>query len=529
MATKEIKVPNIGGASDVEVIEVLVSPGDKVKKEDSLITLESDKASMEIPSPDEGTVEKINVKVGDKVSEGSLIIVLKTEEAEATPTEKSEQPKVVAETKKIEQAPAKSSEPKELKVTIPDIGDAKDVEVIEVLVKPGSQVQKEESLITLEGEKATMEIPSPYAGEIKSISLKVGDKVSKGDEILTMMAIAEGEESKVKEQEPTKKETQPAAEQKSSQQKSERVVEEAVVSGEGVHAGPGVRRIAREFGVDLTKVKGTGPKNRILKEDLQQYVKNALREGPSGGGLQIPKMPDIDFSKFGKIEEIPLSKIKKLTGINVHRSWVTIPHVTQFGLADITELEAFRNENKSFAEQQGVKLTPLVFIMKAVVAALKEFPHFNASLDSKGEKLILKKYYNLGIAVDTPNGLVVPVVRDADQKGMIEIAKELADTSHKAREKGLSITEMSGSSFTISSLGGIGGTSFTPIINAPDVAILGVSKASMMPQYVNGQFVPRLMLPLSLSYDHRVIDGADGARFIVYLTNYLSDTRTLLL
>jgi pyruvate dehydrogenase E2 component (dihydrolipoamide acetyltransferase) len=298
---------------------------------------------------------------------------------------------------------------------------------------------------------------------------------------------------------------------------------------ENIHAGPAIRRLARELGVELSQVSGSGPKNRILKEDLQNFVKRALTQGTSTSGLQVPKMPEIDFTKFGEVEQVPLSKIKKLTGINVHRSWVTLPHVTQFEQADITELEAFRKSHKDKIEKEGIKLTPLVFIMKAVVAALKKFPQFNASLSSNGELLILKKYYNLGIAVDTPNGLVVPVIREVDQKGMLELAKELATISHKAREKGLTPVEMSGSCFTISSLGGIGGTAFTPIINAPDVAILGVSKAAIAPVYQNGQFVPRLMLPLSLSYDHRVIDGAEGARFLVYLASALADIRTLLL
>lgn len=423
LAIQEIKVPNIGDATNVEVIEVLVSPGDHVKKDDSLITLESEKASMEIPSPAEGVIDQIKVKIGDRVSEGSLILTLKGQEAKTAAAAEAKKPEVAAESKPIE----------------------------------------------------------PSAKEA------------------------------VKESAPSV--AMPAS--------SETVQ---------VHAGPAVRRIAREFGIDLGKVKGSGTKDRILKEDLQKYVKTTLHQGSAGqNGLQVPKGPEIDFSKFGDIETVALNKIKKLTGVNVHRSWVTVPHVTQFGEADITDLEEFREDQKAQLEKTGIKLTPLVFIMKAVVAALKKFPNFNSSLDSKGENLILKKYYNLGIAVDTPNGLVVPVVRDVDQKNMVELAVELSQLSKKAREKGLTPAEMSGGCFTISSLGGIGGTAFTPIVNAPEVAILGVSKAQVKPIYEDQEFVPRLMLPLSLSYDHRVVDGADGARFLVFLANCLTDIRTLLL
>jgi pyruvate dehydrogenase E2 component (dihydrolipoamide acetyltransferase) len=508
LATKEIKVPNIGDVTNVEVIEVLVSPGDKIKKDDSIVTLESDKASMEIPTPEAGVVESIRVTVGDRVSENSTILTLSAEEEQTTAEPKStQQPATTTEIPATkEQAPPAEKATTE-KVLIPDIGDAKNVEVIEIFVKPGQHVSKEEALVTLEGEKATMEIPSPYSGEIEQVQLKVGDKVSKGDEILTMLTEAKPM--------PT---ISPSLEDE---------LKRAIV-----HASPAVRQLAREFGVDLSRVNPTGPKGRILKEDVQTFVKNVLKEGvriPESGLLAVSKMPEIDFSKFGQIEKIPLNKIKKLTGANVHRSWVTIPHVTQFGQADITDMEEFREAQKAKVEKEGIKLTPLVFIMKAVVAALKAYPFFNASLDSEGEHLILKKYINLGIAVDTPNGLVVPVVKDVDRKGMLELARELAAVSNKAREKGLSPADMSGSCFTISSLGGIGGTAFTPIINAPDVAILGVSKASILPVFKKNQFEPRLMLPLSLSYDHRVIDGADGARFLVYLAQCLSDLRTLLL
>jgi pyruvate dehydrogenase E2 component (dihydrolipoamide acetyltransferase) len=526
LAIKEIKVPNIGDVSNVEVIEVIVSPGEFVKKDDSLITLESEKASMEIPSPFEGEVREVTVKVGDKVSEGSLILTLDTQAAESS--KKSEEKEEAVHRKEPVQRESKEEErvqPKEVVVTVPDIGDVKGVEVIEILVEPGASINKEDSLITLEGEKATMEIPSPYSGIVKKVMLKMGDKVSKGDNILSMEVSAPKEPTATKEEQVVAKHE--AATKKQSEAPRER---EAVELDGQVHAGPSVRRIAREFGIDLHQIKGSGSKHRILKEDLQKYVKSALsQQGGPKDAVVVPKMPDIDFSKFGAIEIQPLNKIKRLTGINVHRSWTTIPHVTQFGEADITEMEAFRKAQKSQIEKEGIKLTPLVFIMKAVIAALQEFPHFNASLDSKGENLILKKYFNLGIAVDTPNGLVVPVVKNVDKKGMLALAKELGEISQKARQKGLSAADMSGSCFTISSLGGIGGTAFTPIINAPDVAILGVSKSKVTPVYTEGQFVPRLMLPLSLSYDHRVVDGADGARFLVYLADRLSDIRTLLL
>jgi pyruvate dehydrogenase E2 component (dihydrolipoamide acetyltransferase) len=448
---------------------------------------------------------------------------------EATAEKKSEQ------TPKKEAAPAKETSqktttPEKIKqVQIPDIGGATDVDVIEVFVKPGDKVKKEESLITLEGEKATMEIPAPFAGTVKEVKVKVGDKVSQGDLILTM----ETTEAATPEVKKPEEKIEP---EKVTPEKKEAAREEAATVGatqwgaQEVHAGPGVRQMARELGVDLTRVKGTGPKGRIVKDDITSFVKSELQKSKGmGAGLAIAPAPIIDFTKFGEIETKPLNKIKRFTGINVHRSWVTVPHVTQFDEADITEMEEFRQQQKAAAEAEGVKLTPLVFIMKAVIATLKEFPIFNSSLDATGENLIYKKYFHLGIAVDTPNGLVVPVIRNVDCKGMMELAKELAEISKKAREKGLTPAEMSGSCFTISSLGGIGGTAFTPIVNTPDVAILGVSKAAMKPVYKDNQFVPRLMLPLSLSYDHRVVDGADGARFIVYLAKRLSEIKTLLL
>lgn len=422
-------------------------------------------------------------------------------------------------------------------IKIPDLGNISSADVIEVAVKSGDHVKKEDALITLESDKASMDIPSPEEGIVKEIKVKVGDKVSSGTLILTLEASADAASAK---------ETQPAAKQEATKaaektpektpekiqtptpQKSEPV---SVQREEGalVHAGPGVRRLAHEFGVDLTKVNASGPKSRILKEDVQAYVKSALAGGAKSGGGALPAPPVVDFTQFGAIESKPLSRIKRLTAVNLHRNWVLAPHVTQFEEADITELEAFRKAQLSAAEKQGVKLTPLVFIMKAVVKTLQAFPTFNASLDPNGEQLILKKYFHIGVAVDTPDGLVVPVIRDVDKKGLFDLAKELAEISTKARAKNLSPNDMQGSSFTISSLGGIGGTAFTPIVNLPDVAILGVSRAAMKPVYQEGHFVPRLMLPLSLSYDHRVIDGAEGARFAVHLAQCLTDIRRWLL
>ncbi len=406
------------------------------------------------------------------------------------------------------------------KVLVPDIGGAKNVSVIEVAVKTGDKISKETSLITLEGDKATMEVPSSVGGTVKKVAVKVGDKVSEGSLIVEV----EVEEPKPEKAEaPKKEEAKPKPEPK-PESKAEPEEEEGEDAGD-VHAGPGVRRLAREFGINLSEISGSGPKNRVLKEDLQQYVKRRLplAEG-KGSGLNIAPPPDVDFGKFGPTETKLLSKIQKISGAALHRNWVSIPHVTQFAEADVTELEAFR-------QQQKTKLTPLVFVMKAVVAALKEFPHFNASLALNGEQLILKKYFHLGVAVDTPNGLVVPVIRDVDQKSLTTLAAELAQVSKKAREVGLGIADMQGGCFSISSLGGIGGTAFTPIINAPEVAILGVSRTQIKPVYQEetGEWLPRAMLPLSLSYDHRVIDGADGARFISYLTSRLTDIRTLLL
>jgi pyruvate dehydrogenase E2 component (dihydrolipoamide acetyltransferase) len=421
-------------------------------------------------------------------------------------------------------------------VLVPDIGNFNAVEVIEVNVKVGDQIEKEQSLITLESDKASMEIPSSDAGIVKAVLVKVGDKVKKGDVILeieagAVIAVESKTDGAIQENPPTipesvsQKSPPPVAKEIGLLREYPRNDE---ITGE-VYASPTVRRLARELGVDLSRVPGTARKGRIQKADLQDYVKKRLSgEGPSTGS-GLPQMPEVDFTQFGQITVEPLSRIKKLTAINLHRNWVLIPHVTQFDEADITELEAFRNSQKDRAQAQGFKLTPLVFMMKAVVAALKQFPAFNSSLSSDGQSLILKQYFHLGVAVDTPNGLVVPVIRNVDSKGLFELAKELGEVSVKAREGKLTAQDMQGSSFTISSLGGVGGTAFTPIVNAPDVAILGVSRSQMKPIYQNGEFVPRLMLPLSLSYDHRVIDGAQAAAFTTYLSGLLSDIRRVLL
>ena len=450
------------------------------------------------------------------------------------------------------------------KILLPDVGDFSDIEIIEVLVASGDQVDKEQSIIVLESDKATMEIPSPYAGTIESITVKVGDRVSEGDEIGSISADGGGGEAKspTKEEppaddEPDKPEApaetsaqaapeaQPPAAQETSQ-KSEVTPGkiqrphpgsspgEALASAQTIHASPSIRRYARELGVSLEQVIGSGPKGRIVKEDVKAFVKSAMAAGggtaaAAGGGVQVSSAPAIDHSKFGEIETVPLSRIKKISGAHLHRSWVTVPHVTQFDEADITELEAFRKSLAKEAEKKSVRMTPLIFLMKAVVSALREFPDFNASLDASGENLIMKKYFHIGIAVDTPNGLVVPVVRDVDQKGLFDLAAELGEISVRARDGKLSPSEMQGGCFTISSLGGIGGTYFTPIVNAPEVAILGVSRSKMQPVYIDGEFQPRLMLPLGLSYDHRVIDGAQAARFTSFLSQVIADIRRILL
>lgn len=539
-----VTVPDIGDASDVDIIEVLVSVGDTVNEEDGLITLETDKATMDVPAPQSGKVTSIEVKVGDKVSEGLAVLTLEVAGSEAA----SAEPQPAAQPEAAP-APADSSGGTSggvIEVTVPDIGDASDVDVIEVLVKEGDSVAEEDGLITLETDKATMDVPAPQAGVVQSLKVSVGDKVSQGS--LVLMLSVEGsapaaasapEPAPASAPAPVAESQQPQSAPKPPPVPHHPSAGEKKPSGK-VHASPSVRRLAREFGVDLTQVKGSGSKNRILKEDVQSYVKYELSRpkltpganvASGGGGLQVLAPPKVDFSKFGDVEEVPLTRIQKISGPNLHRNWVTIPHVTQFEEADITDLEAFRKEQNAVAEKRklGVKITPLVFMMKACADALKAYPIFNTSLSESGESLIQKKYFHIGIAVDTPGGLVVPVVRDVDKKGIMELSKELMEISVKARDGKLKAADMQGSCFTISSLGGIGGTAFTPIVNAPDVAILGVSKSEMKPKWNGKEFEPRLMLPLSLSYDHRVIDGAVAARFAVHLSNVLGDLRQILL
>lgn len=534
----KIKVPDIGGATGVDVIEIMVKPGDEISVDTPLITLESDKASMEIPSPQAGKIGQIQVKVGDKVSEGDVILTVVGEQAKteektsvaAPPTPPVKEEKI---TKTEEAVPKQQTTSQRLDVSVPDIGGATDVDVIEIMVKPGQSITKDQSLITLEGDKATMDIPSPAAGVIESITVKVGDKVSQGNLILVLNA----EQISGEEPRPTAQPQAPApdkvVEQPTAISPEKSVATPALVEtgrpGAAVAAGPAVRRLARELGVNLSEVKGSGRKARIMKEDVQAYVKARLSEKQSSGGFALPSAPAIDFSKFGEIEVKPLNKIKRLTGVNVHRSWITIPHVTQFDEADITELEAFRKSETESAKQSGFKLTMLAFVTKVVSKALVVYPQFNASLDASGENLIYKRYCHIGIAVETPNGLVVPVIKEVDRLTVSDIAAEMARLSAKARDKGLMPADMSGGCFTISSLGGIGGTAFTPIVNSPEVAILGLSRSSMKPVYDKGEFKPRLMLPLSLSYDHRVIDGAEAARFTRFIADALSDIRRILL
>ncbi|MFJ1267524.1 dihydrolipoyllysine-residue acetyltransferase [Legionella lytica] len=525
----EVKIPDIGGSSQVDVIEILVKVGDQIEVDTPLVTLESDKASMEIPSAVAGTITSLKVKVGDKVSEGDVILLATVDTASVAAKEETKPSEPVAERSPEPTAAQETSATveKEIEVKIPDIGGAK-VDVIEVMVQVGDQISVDMPLITLESDKASMEIPSPVAGTITKLSLKVGDKVSEGDLILlaTTMGAAEPapkEEVKPAAEAPTTAPTPVSAQAAATEYSSE--------SAALVSAGPAVRRLAREFGVNLAEVKGSGRKGRIAKEDIQAYVKARLSGQPASGSgsFGIPAAPVIDFTQFGEIETKPLNKIKKLTGVNVHRSWITIPHVTQFDSADITDIEAFRKEEAERSKDKGYKLTLLAFVCAVVSKALRTFPQFNASLDASGANLIYKKYCNIGIAVETPNGLVVPVIKNVDKLSIAEIATEMGRLSAKARDKGLMPVDMSGGCFTISSLGGIGGTSFTPIVNSPEVAILGLSRSEIKPVYENGVFQPRLMLPLSLSYDHRVIDGAEAARFTRFICDSLSDIRRILL
>ncbi|MFP3744384.1 dihydrolipoyllysine-residue acetyltransferase [Achromobacter sp. SIMBA_011] len=548
----QIKVPDIGDFKEVEVIEVLVAVGDTIKAEQSLITVESDKASMEIPASQGGVVKSIAVKVGDKVAEGAVVLEVEAADAAAAPAAKeapkAEAPKQAAAAapaaKAEAAAPAASSGPVEIEV--PDIGDFKEVEVIEVMVAVGDTIKAEQSLITVESDKASMEIPASQGGVVKEVKVKVGDKVAKGSVVVVVEGsapaaapAAKAEAAPAKAEAPAAKAEAPAAPATpaaGSRPAPAAALEDANLKpGQLPHASPSVRKFARELGVNLSKVKGTGPKDRITADDVRGFVKQALAAGPvaaaggsaDGAALGLLPWPKVDFTKFGPVEAKPLSRIKKISGANLHRNWVMIPHVTNNDEADITDLEALRVTLNKENEKSGIKVTMLAFLIKAVVAALKKFPEFNASLD--GDNLVLKQYYHIGFAADTPNGLVVPVIRDADKKGILQIAQEMTDLSKKAREGKISPADMQGGCFSISSLGGIGGTSFTPIINAPEVAILGVSRSSHKPVWDGKQFVPRLIVPLSLSYDHRVIDGAAAARFNAYLGALLADFRRIAL
>lgn len=528
----EVKIPDIGGSTQVDVIEILVKVGDKIEIDTPLVTLESDKASMEIPSSVAGTITSLKVKVGDKVSEGDVILLATVDNASAAPKEEAKPSEPVVEhtpEPRVAQEASTETVEKEIEVKIPDIGGGK-VDVIEVMVQVGDQISVDMPLITLESDKASMEIPSPVTGTITKLSLKVGDKVSEGDLILLAKTASTTEQAPKEEVKPAVETPIPAPAPVSTSVSAQPApTEYSSASAALVSAGPSVRRMARELGVNLADVKGSGRKGRVGKEDIQAYVKARLSEQPASGSLGIPAAPVIDFTQFGEIETKPLNKIKKLTGVNVHRSWITIPHVTQFDSADITDVEAFRKDESERSKDKGYKLTLLAFVCAVVSKALRAFPQFNASLDASGANLIYKKYCNIGIAVETPNGLVVPVIKNVDKLSIVEIAAEMGRLSAKARDKGLMPADMSGGCFTISSLGGIGGTSFTPIVNSPEVAILGLSRSEIKPVYEKGAFQPRLMLPLSLSYDHRVIDGAEAARFTRFICDSLSDIRRILL
>jgi pyruvate dehydrogenase E2 component (dihydrolipoamide acetyltransferase) len=546
VAVIEVQVPDIGTDGEVEVIEVSVSPGDAVAAEQTIIVLESDKATVEVPCPQAGTVQSVAVKVGDKVRMGSPMLSLAT--AAAPPAKPATGPAAAktaapAVTPLAAQAPAAAETPatasaggamkaasREVTLAVPDLGGASGVEVIELAVKPGDTVAREQTLIVLESDKATMEVPAEAAGEVLAVLVKVGDKVSQGTPMVRLRvagdvpvaaaapaAVSAAVAASAVATAPSPAPTASAA----------RTAEPAA-PGAPVHAGPAVRKLARELGVNLAGVKGTGVKARITRDDVHAHVKQLLTQrtaAPAGNGL--PELPVIDFAKWGSIEQQPLGKLRRLSARNLHRAWLHIPHVTQHDEADITELEDFRVFENTRLKEQGVKLTMLAFLVKACVGALKQYPKFNSSLAIDGESLVVKNYWHIGIAVDTPEGLVVPVIRDADRKGIIEIAREMGELSRKARDRKLTPADMQGATFSISSLGGIGGTAFTPIVNWPEVAILGVSKSQTKPHWNGKAFEPRLMLPLSLSYDHRVIDGADAARFVTYLSALLGDLRRL--
>ncbi|WP_024537657.1 dihydrolipoyllysine-residue acetyltransferase [Comamonas badia] len=552
MALKEVKVPDIGDFSEVGVIELLVQPGEAIQAEQSLITVESDKASMEIPSTETGIVKELKVKLGDKISEGSVVLIVETADsalnpapAPATPAQPAPAP-VAQASAPAAAAPAASGR---IEVRVPDIGDFKDVAVIELLVAVGDSVKAEQSLFTVESDKASMEIPSSAAGIVKELKVKLGDKINAGDLVVVLEGAAAPAAASAPAPAPAPTTPAPVAAAAAAVPALAPAASAPPHQPGGSllglpHASPSVRKLAREFGVPLTEVKGTGPKGRITPEDVQSFTRSVMAgsvqtqaqaarapAGGSGVGLDLLPWPKVDFAKFGAIEAKPLSRIKKISGANLARNWVMIPHVTNNDEADITELEAFRVQTNKESEKakSPVKVTMLAFVIKAVVAALKKFPEFNTSLD--GDNLVYKQYYHIGFAADTPNGLMVPVLKDADRKGILQISAEMSELAKKARDGKLGAADMQGGCFSISSLGGIGGTHFTPIINAPEVAILGLSRSAMKPVWNEDKekFVPRLTLPLSLSYDHRVIDGAAAARFNAYLGQVLADYRRILL
>ncbi|MGV2871147.1 dihydrolipoyllysine-residue acetyltransferase [Colwellia sp. E150_009] len=554
MSNEKILVPDVGG-EEVEIIEICVAVGDALEADEGIVTVETDKASMDIPAPFAGTLLSLSVAVGDKIKEGDVIGEISAGESTSTDEAPATEEAAPVEAPVAEPTPAPVAEVAApapvaatttssiIEIAVPDIGEDGEVDVIEVLVSVGDTIEEEDGLITLETDKATMDVPSTHAGTVKEVFINVGDKVKQGSVVIKLETSSGVATDTSPTAAPAAPVEAPAKVAPTTAPASSPVPHhpQAGTSKKGtIYSSPSIRRIAREFGVDLTQVKGSGNKGRILKEDVQSYVKyelsrpkaNAGSSVASGeGGLQVVSAKAIDFAKFGEIETKPLSRIQKISGPFLHRNWVTIPHVTQFDEADITNVEAFRKEQNVVCEKQklGFKITPLVFILKAVADALRAYPTFNSSLSEDGESLILKKYIHIGVAVDTPNGLVVPVVRDVDKKGIHELSRELLDISIKAREGKLKAADMQGGCFTISSLGGIGGTAFTPIVNAPEVAILGVSKSEIKPKWNGKDFEPKLMLPLSMSYDHRVIDGALAARFTVHLASVMSDIRKLIL
>lgn len=527
-----VAVPDIGGAENVDVIEICVKAGDEVQEGDSLIVLESDKASMDIPSPATGKVVRIDLKEGDKASEGTAILVLASADGDAGAATQEE-----SQAKAKTAAESKSEGGGTQEVQVPDIGGAEGVDVIEVIVNEGDQVNEGDSLVVLESDKASMEIPSPVTGKVVSLAIKTGDKVSMGAVIGTFEVAGNAKPvNDAASQNNASSEPAPSPQKSTPAEASTPAASSgsSPSAGADVYAGPAVRKLARQMAVDLREVKATGPRNRVLKDDVKTFVKTVMEtRAQSGGALTsgsgIPAVPAVDFAQFGEVERVKMSKIKKVTAEAMTRSWLNVPHVTQFDDVDITEMEAFRKGMKAEAEKAGVKLTPLPFLVKACAAALKAEPSFNVSMDADGQHIVHKHYVHIGVAVDTPNGLVVPVIRDADKKGLFDIANEALALAKKAREGKLMPRDMQGGCFTISSLGAMGGTGFTPIVNSPETAILGVSRADIKPHWDGNAFVPRLKLPLSLSYDHRAINGGDAGRFFTYLNSVLMDIRRLLL